>query len=559
MPEGAAPPATPNATMHRADVPGTRRVIAADRFRLAFEQSPAATVVYDANGRPVAANPAFERLWGITLADLPSDYSIVDDVAFAAAGVLPDLRRAFAGDVVRLPRFQYDMSAVAGRGHTLRAHAYLYPVREASGAVEHVVLTYEQVTASPSHTAAAHADRLQTLSAALSLASTVAEVADAVVAHAAAVFGAAGTVIARLTPDGTQLEIMRAGAMPDPIRDQWRRFDVTAPVPLADVARTGRAIFLESRADWARAYPNLLPLLDATGQHANAVMPLVVEGRVLGVLGAAFNAPRVFGEDERALARAVALQSAQALERARLFEAERRAREEAEAANRAKAQVLAVMSHELRTPLNAIGGYAELMEMGIRGPVTAEQREDLRRIKASQLHLLGLINEVLQYAKLETGAVQYDLTDVPVRDALSAAETLVAPQARAKGLLLVVEESPLDVVVRADPEKLRQILVNLIGNAIKFTDRGRVAVGWESRADHVRLRVRDTGIGIPSDKLGVIFEPFVQVRAGLTRTAEGVGLGLAISRDLARGMGGDLEVESTVGVGTTLTLTLPRP
>jgi signal transduction histidine kinase len=276
-------------------------------------------------------------------------------------------------------------------------------------------------------------------------------------------------------------------------------------------------------------------------------------------LGAAFNAPREFGEDERALARAVALQSAQALERARLFEAERRAREEAEAANRAKAQFLAVMSHELRTPLNAIGGYAELMEMGIRGPVTAEQREDLRRIKASQRHLLGLINEVLQYAKLETGAVQYDLTDVLVRDALSAAETLVAPQARAKGLLLVVEETPLDVVVRADPEKLRQILVNLIGNAIKFTDRGRVDVGCEPRADHVRLRVRDTGIGIPSDKLGVIFEPFVQVRAGLTRTAEGVGLGLAISRDLARGMGGDLEVESTVGVGTTLTLTLPRP
>jgi signal transduction histidine kinase len=545
--------------MRRAGAPATRRVITTDRFRPVFEQSPAATVVYDAHGRPVAANPAFQRLWGITLADLPPDYSIVDDVAFAAGGVLPDLRRAFAGDVVRLPRFQYDMSAVAGRGHTLWAQAYLYPVCDASGTVEHVVLTYEQATATPPHDSAAHAERLQSLSSALSLASTLAEVADAVVAHAAAVFGAAGTVIARLTPDGTQLEIMQAGAMPDPIRDEWRRFDITAPAPLADVARTGRAIFLESRADWARAYPDLLPLLDATGQHANAVMPLVVDGRVLGVLGAAFNAPREFGEDERALARAVALQSAQALERARLFEAERRAREEAEAANRAKAQFLAVMSHELRTPLNAIGGYAELMEMGIRGPVTAEQREDLRRIKASQRHLLGLINEVLQYAKLETGAVQYDLTDVLVRDALSAAETLVAPQARAKGLLLVVEETPLDVVVRADPEKLRQILVNLIGNAIKFTDRGRVDVGCEPRADHVRLRVRDTGIGIPSDKLGVIFEPFVQVRAGLTRTAEGVGLGLAISRDLARGMGGDLEVESTVGVGTTLTLTLPRP
>ena len=250
----------------------------------------------------------------------------------------------------------------------------------------------------------------------------------------------------------------------------------------------------------------------------------------------------------------------------RLYDLEQHARtvvEEAyrlaEAANRAKSQFLAVMSHELRTPLNAIGGYAELLEMGIRGPITPEQREDLHRIQSSQRHLLGLINEVLNYAKLETGTVSYDIEDVVVRESMVAAESLVAPQARAKGLTLVTAECASDIVARADPEKLRQILVNLLSNAVKFTDSGgRVEMTCSADAGQVRLRIRDTGIGIPADKLHVIFDPFVQVRGDLARRHEGTGLGLAISRDLARAMGGDLTVESTFRVGSTFTLVLPR-
>ena len=234
------------------------------------------------------------------------------------------------------------------------------------------------------------------------------------------------------------------------------------------------------------------------------------------------------------------------------------ARAEAEAANRAKSQFLATMSHELRTPLNAIGGYAELLEMGIRGPVTETQRNDLHRIQQSQRHLLGLINEVLNYAKLETGTVRYELEDVPVREALVAAESLVAPQARSREVQLEVAECPPDLAARADAEKLRQILVNLLSNAVKFTNAGgRVAVSCAREDNSVRIRVRDTGIGIPDDKLDTIFDPFVQVRSDLTRTHEGTGLGLAISRDLARGMGGDLTAESTPGVGSTFTLLLP--
>jgi PAS domain S-box-containing protein len=235
----------------------------------------------------------------------------------------------------------------------------------------------------------------------------------------------------------------------------------------------------------------------------------------------------------------------------RLLEESEKARAEAEAANRAKSEFLAVMSHELRTPLNAIGGYAELVEMGIRGPVTPLQREDLRRIQTSQRHLLGLINEVLNYAKLETGTVHYDVGDIPLREVLASAESLVAPQARARGLALVVLDG-------ADAEKLRQILVNLLSNAVKFTDPGgRIEVSSLCRDGRVHVRVRDTGIGIPAEKLDAIFDPFVQVRADLTRTHEGTGLGLAISRDLARGMGGELSVESEPGAGSTFTVTLP--
>ncbi len=246
-------------------------------------------------------------------------------------------------------------------------------------------------------------------------------------------------------------------------------------------------------------------------------------------------------------------------EREQLLAAAQAARVEAEAANRAKAEFLAVMSHELRTPLNAIGGYTELVEMGIHGPVTDAQRMALQRIQQSQRHLLGLINEVLNYAKLETGTVRYDLRDVPVQEVLSAVSELVEPQAQARDLALRVGDCPSGLIVRADPDKLRQILINLVGNAVKFTPPGgRVEVTCRGDGAWVELAVRDTGIGIPSDKLEKIFEPFVQVRTDLARTAEGTGLGLAISRDLARGMGGTLSAESELGEGSTFTVALPR-
>ena len=235
------------------------------------------------------------------------------------------------------------------------------------------------------------------------------------------------------------------------------------------------------------------------------------------------------------------------------------ARAAAEEANRAKTEFLAVMSHELRTPLNAIAGYAELMRMGLRGPVTPEQIDDLNRITRSERALLALINDILNFARLEAAKVTFGSERVPLRPLLNDIEALVSPQLRAKKLRFRVGECDELLAAQADGDKVRQIIINLVSNAVKFTPpAGSIALDCEAEDGTVRLFVRDTGIGIPKEKLQAVFEPFVQLDRSLTNVGEGSGLGLSISRDLARGMGGDLVAESTVGVGSTFTLSLPR-
>ena len=236
------------------------------------------------------------------------------------------------------------------------------------------------------------------------------------------------------------------------------------------------------------------------------------------------------------------------------------ARAEAEEANRAKSQFLTTMSHELRTPLNAIAGYADLLLAGVRGALSEAQRTDVERMKRSGQHLLSLINDILNFAKIEAGQVEFDLERTPVSRLIAGLDDLVAPQVAARGLHVSILPADPSLVACGDVEKVRQVLLNLLTNAVKFTESGgEIVLATEADARTVRITVRDTGRGIAAERLATIFDPFVQVDRHLTPASQqGVGLGLAISRDLARGMGGDLTVASTLGAGSTFTLELPR-
>ena len=242
-----------------------------------------------------------------------------------------------------------------------------------------------------------------------------------------------------------------------------------------------------------------------------------------------------------------------------LLVAERKAREQAEVSNRVKSEFLALLSHEFRTPLQAIFGYTELLERELHGPLTDSQRRDLQRIQQSQQHLLGLINTILEYAKLDSGQpIDISIGPVAMDEALSPMEALIGASLETKKLRFVYECTDPSVTAHADPAKVRQIVLNLLANAIKFTESGgQISLGCDVADGQVEVWVRDTGRGIPKDKLEAIFEPFVQLRVQGALSV-GTGLGLAISRRLAAAMGGVLTANSSFGQGSTFTLRLPR-
>jgi signal transduction histidine kinase len=233
------------------------------------------------------------------------------------------------------------------------------------------------------------------------------------------------------------------------------------------------------------------------------------------------------------------------------------ARAEAESANGAKGDFLAVMSHELRTPLSAIMGYQELLADGITGPINEQQSQQLGRIKASARHLLSLIDEILTFTRIDAGREEVNIERASLTTLLEPAAELVESMARARGLHIEVMLPPQEIVVETDAVKVRQIIVNLLSNAVKFTDRGRIILSGDQRGDQLVISVEDTGIGISSDHIERIFEPFWQVEQKATRRAGGTGLGLTVTRRLALLLGGDVTVKSIPGEGTTFTICLP--
>jgi PAS domain S-box-containing protein len=288
------------------------------------------------------------------------------------------------------------------------------------------------------------------------------------------------------------------------------------------------------------------------------VVPLTARGTTFGALTlVSAESRRRYTTDDLALASELARRAALAIDNARQHQAAIAAQHKAEAANRVKSEFLAAMSHELRTPLNAIAGYADLLLVGVRGPLTAEQRADLERVQRAQRHLGSLIAEVLNFARAEAGRIEYRVTRIPVSVVLADLPEFVDPQLRERNLTFHCEPPDQGLTVLVDQEKVRQILLNLLSNSVKFTPPGgRIDVRCEHRDGQVLIHVADSGVGIEAARLDSVFEPFVQLNRSLSDSRGGIGLGLAISRDLARGMGGDIVVASTPGVGSTFTLKL---
>ena len=301
-------------------------------------------------------------------------------------------------------------------------------------------------------------------------------------------------------------------------------------------------------------------LLERIGFGALLAVPLVARGRIQGAItfvSGPDSAP--FSPGDVGLAVDLGTRCAVALDNARQHRELDTARLAAETANRSKTQFLQNMSHELRTPLNAIGGFMQVMDMGLMGPVTDEQRTALGRVKANQEHLLMLITEVLSFTSLTTGRLNCASAPVSIREQVQAVTEMLGGMAADRGLPLASPDYLPDVTAWADEGRVRQILVNLVTNAVKYTKQGAgaIRVTWGLDGKRVLVTVADMGPGIPAARLESIFEPFVQLIAGEGTRRGGVGLGLAISRDLARAMGGDVTIESVMGIGSRFTLSLP--
>ena len=499
--------------------------------RALFDQSPFSTVVYDAEGHPLAVNDAFKATWGVDLDSVPPGYSVLHDPELEKQGILGDIRRAFAGETVITAPVHYNISRVAsGKGKSLWTQGHFFPVRNDDGKVTHVILKHIDLTAQMTIEQQLRASeerlRLATQSAGI------------------------GTWDYNVVTDTLLWDerCKRAFGLPpdSPANDEvFHR--VLHP---SDRAKVDSAVAAAMNPEGDGSYDIEYRTIGDDGilrwVHAS--------GRVIFDKIDGETKPVRFIGTVADVSDRISLLQAERLARS----AAEQARQRAEEANRAKSDFLAKMSHELRTPLNAIGGHAELIELGVHGTVTPEQAAALERIRKNERHLLALINDILDFSKLEAGAVRLEIGDVKVADVVASLDALIGPLFSSKGVRYCLDRCSAELVARGDEERIVQICLNLLSNALKATAAGgEVTVSCDDLGETIAIRVKDTGTGIPVERLESVFSPFTQLGRALNSPDTGVGLGLAISRELARGMRGEVSVESTVNVGSTFTLTLP--
>lgn len=361
-----------------------------------------------------------------------------------------------------------------------------------------------------------------------------------------------------LRPSGEMQRVTHArDAEAAPLLEEAGRFtlDPTAATPGGHVLRTGEPVFQphvdEQFLKRAARDEVHLRVLDRLNPTSSMVVPLQAHERRVGVMTLVRTGDEAFDEDDLALAVELGLRGGLAIVNATLYHAAR-------SANRAKTDFLSVISHELRTPLAAIIGYADLLEHGIDGELNEGQHSKVARIKASSNHLLQLIEEILDFANRSGDDQPLHLEDTTVARVLAEVDAVASSLARDRAVELRVEPPPGDAHISTDPRKLRQILLNLVSNGIKFTEEGYVTLTAEVDEHDVLFAVRDTGIGIEPDRLDDIFEPFWQVEDPMTRTVGGTGLGLSVARSFARLLGGEITVSSQPGSGSTFHVRLPR-
>ena len=372
--------------------------------------------------------------------------------------------------------------------------------------------------------------------------------------------------VAYAPPAPLTLHVVHAIGVPGPVRAALEALPLDAPVPYAEVAREGKPIFLASPDEMQR-YPTWATAMLAASAQAAAIVPVWANGELRGVLGLAWSEPHDFDEDERAFVSTLGVMCAQAIMRAYLKAAELFAREAAEQANESKAHFLATISHELRTPVNAVIGYSALLTDEVLGPVSELQRDHLERMSASGKHLLGLIEDLLGYARIEAGEEVVRAEDMLLADVMRESIDLVRPLAAAKGLSIRAGGPFAALEIHTDRRKLRQILANLLGNAVKFTVAGTVdldirvdAIGpcAAEPCGRVTFEITDSGAGLSLADQGHVFELYWQQDPASTHQDGSSGLGLAVARRLAWLLGGDLGIGTSVlGKGSTFVLVLP--
>ncbi|MBW3552893.1 MAG: PAS domain-containing sensor histidine kinase [Gemmatimonadetes bacterium] len=524
------------------------------RFRDVIERNADAIVVVDAAAGTVRfVNNAAERLFG-----RPRDQLISSPFGFPlVSGETTELDLPRDGGPPRVVEMRVVESEWEGRNACIASLRDISDRKDAEANARRLIR--EQAARSAAEETARRlrfiADAGALLSSSLDYRTTlsnlarlcVPELADWTVVYVVGQDGAVGRFeVAHRDPG--KAELIRE------LRDEGIAADGSHPI--LEVLKTGQPVLertigpdrLRALADDERH----LEVMTELGVASFMLVPLVARGIAVGGLALVSSDPeRLYTEGDLVLAQEVAHRAALGVDNARLYH-------EAQDANRAKSDLLAVISHDLRTPLSAIMGYADLLCMGVPDELSEGSRHQVERIRTATRHLVYLIEELLAFAKLDAGHDDLQLREVSAADVVREVAEVVEPLASERGLRFTVVTDERTGGMRTDPGKLRQILVNLIGNAIKFTERGEVRLTADAEDGTVVFTVRDTGVGIAPEHLEQIFQPFWQVPGGKETDGGGTGLGLSVVRRLVTLLGGGITVESTVGSGTVFTVTLPR-